>query len=649
MKIPPRLLTLTLCVLIAACGTDGMPQPTTDSDARGDATVAFVSGAELRFADGAGHVWGGIPIASPYSPATWSADGKQFAWLDKTNLHIVTAATGVEKSQPCPCAGLGWFGEGFATVSADGSALLVFDRDGNPSRVPLRRPMPYAWVGAGGRDQVAVVEPIPEERASYRGQGALTAVDAKGQERLMIEGDSAVSFWGGSTSPDGTRVATIEAPSSGACRTSSSVLMLNSTGTNPKSEALIPKDSTFAEAVLIEARRVTGQTWAGSSLVVTFGPGVECHRLFPERFLSYQVDDGRMRLLRTGALQLGFGAAGRSYAIEIGDDIDATKDPEVRGRLTLNWKDKAPVTLADTVATMWLTPAEQAAGRPEAQTQPSEERIRTDDHGKPLSQEIQDLMGKLITALDGEDQSTLTALCARCDTDTLALIRTRSGREKLRRTLRTHPVLESGALTFPGLTESRCVDGRGPDGTCTREQLHDIGLLGLTTDFDSTDFKERYSAPVQGSIVFTVDKDGSVHWVGQSTTAKYRQQLSGSGDEPYYFFTSADRSYVCGIDKKQALCQGATKPVPPRPESCEKVGPSWGAGMSVDTDGKVDFLCAGGVMFYPVGREPNDGDVLPPGKTITALGFTCAAEPDGFRCTRDSHGFRIAPTSNETF
>jgi Vacuolar protein sorting-associated protein 62 len=116
----------------------------------------------------------------------------------------------------------------------------------------------------------------------------------------------------------------------------------------------------------------------------------------------------------------------------------------------------------------------------------------------------------------------------------------------------------------------------------------------------------------------------------------------------FYYFKSADDTYGCGIAENEALCQGETQPLPPRPASCRE---SWGDGMFVDTAGKSDFVCAGGLIYGPSGRNPEPRDVLPPGSSITALGFTCAAEDGAIRCTHDAsgHGFHIAADSNEQF
>lgn len=119
----------------------------------------------------------------------------------------------------------------------------------------------------------------------------------------------------------------------------------------------------------------------------------------------------------------------------------------------------------------------------------------------------------------------------------------------------------------------------------------------------------------------------------------------------FYFFTSADKRYSCGIAAEVALCQGETQPVPPRPESCPEGGPNWGYGMSVDDAGKPDFVCAGGLIYGPLDRQPDERDVLRPDTAITAFDFRCAAVNDGVRCTHSptGHGFYIAARTNDRF
>ncbi|QFU92561.1 hypothetical protein YIM_37010 [Amycolatopsis sp. YIM 10] len=96
------------------------------------------------------------------------------------------------------------------------------------------------------------------------------------------------------------------------------------------------------------------------------------------------------------------------------------------------------------------------------------------------------------------------------------------------------------------------------------------------------------------------------------------------------------KHHLCGIAKDQVVCQGPTEPVPsPPPGVCDNPsGPSWGYGMYVDPAGKVDFLCAGGLMYGPSDGNPDEQDVLDPGRSLSAYGFTCAGEGPGIRCPR---------------
>lgn len=114
------------------------------------------------------------------------------------------------------------------------------------------------------------------------------------------------------------------------------------------------------------------------------------------------------------------------------------------------------------------------------------------------------------------------------------------------------------------------------------------------------------------------------------------------------YFTSPDGEFQCGIielpSRVEAGCQGATTPVPPRPESCMI---NWGSGIRVTGTGRGEFLCAGGLVYTSGGTDA----ALPVGKSVSSFGYTCASEPDTVTCRNDDtgHGFRIAQTSNETF
>jgi hypothetical protein len=154
-----------------------------------------------------------------------------------------------------------------------------------------------------------------------------------------------------------------------------------------------------------------------------------------------------------------------------------------------------------------------------------------------------------------------------------------------------------------------------------------------------------------GQVVEVWDIAGSISTCGSSRPETEPEPVDAERyhQGSFYFFTPPDGSYQCGIAQDTALCQGETQPVPPKPEDCQ-VG--WGYGMSVDGTGKADFLCAGGLIYGPLNRNPDDRDKLPSGRSITAFGFTCTAADDArIRCTHDAtgHGFLIAPTTNDRF
>ncbi|MET4047961.1 MULTISPECIES: DUF6636 domain-containing protein [unclassified Rhodococcus (in: high G+C Gram-positive bacteria)] len=117
-----------------------------------------------------------------------------------------------------------------------------------------------------------------------------------------------------------------------------------------------------------------------------------------------------------------------------------------------------------------------------------------------------------------------------------------------------------------------------------------------------------------------------------------------------YYFSSPDGQFQCGIvtlpSRTEAGCQGATTPVPPRPESCMI---SWGNGIRVTNEGAAEFMCSGGAVYTSGGAT-----IDPPlevGQQIVGDGYTCISAADGISCNNDEtgHGFRIAADSNETF
>ncbi|MFD4369884.1 DUF6636 domain-containing protein [Rhodococcus sp. NPDC058521] len=117
-----------------------------------------------------------------------------------------------------------------------------------------------------------------------------------------------------------------------------------------------------------------------------------------------------------------------------------------------------------------------------------------------------------------------------------------------------------------------------------------------------------------------------------------------------YYFSSPSGGFQCGIiklpNRTEAGCQGVTSPIPPKPDSCMV---SWGNGIRVENEGEGAFMCSGGLV-YTSGDEGGD-PVLPPGKDLSKLGYTCKTTEEDVTCVNDetSHGFTVATNSNETF
>jgi hypothetical protein len=652
-----RVTALVSAVLIAGCdgSTPADPQGGPATEPSDTPLVAFHQDDRMRFADSTGRVWSEVPVTSETPHATWSADSEHFAWLDDSRLHIVEAKTGEDHEQPCPCAGLGRIGDSFGTLSADGGALLLFDlgQGVESTRVPLPRPMATSSsVVAGGADQLVVVEPIPEEKAAYRGQSALLAMGRDGTVRPMIDGDSAVSLWNGFISPDNNRIATIDSPSSGACSTTPGLLVLDSTTINRKAERSVPGDAAMAGALLGDVRLITGVTWADDGVVVTFGPNPSCQANYRTRYVTYHLKGSTWQYLRSGLLAAGFGGHGRAYGIELAEDIKVPVAKALSGKLVLTGADGARKELGEGVKALWPTPQEQQAGRPAPSGSASAD-ITVTERGEPLDDRFQALAKQVSKALESNDSQALGELCAKCDSDTLELIKTPEGRDRLRGSLTAHPAVARGAATFPGLSLLACVDAPTGADACTTQQIQDSGTLALPPESSSFDNPGSvYSAPVKGSVRFTLDDSGTARWVGKSISAKdfLQKRIPGLPYEEQYYFRSPDGAYACGFTKLMTGCQGKTTPVPPRPASCAE-GPGWGYGISIDATRKVDFLCAGGVMFYPVGRTSQESDKLAEGQTVSAMGYTCTAVATGMRCLHDEsgHGFEITPTSNKIF
>lgn len=647
------LTALLVSTVVASC--TGAPSPASETGPFDSTTavLAFHQGDRVRFANASGRVWGDIPATAP--DWAWSADGRHLSWLDENRLHVVDSATGEDQSQPCPCSGLGRLGNRFATLSSSGAALLLFTPGAETERVPLSRTMPYASVVTGGEDRVMIAEPIPEELSDYRDQSALAEVDASGIVTSMIEGKAEVSARTGATSPAGTRIAIIDAPSGDGCYTKAGVLSLRYQEQNPAWERAIPSDEPYTTAVLDEVNLITGVHWAGDDLVVVFGPKPTCHILLNSRYVAYRLTNGEWEHLATGVSDLGFGAQGRSYTVEIPDHAE-TKDDNPYGTLVITTAAGARKEVGSDVEAFVLTPAEEAAGVVKARAIPKPEAVaRTTDHGEPIPTAYQDLAQQIAAALDANDTAALESLCAKCDEQTRQQITTEEGRAALRRLLRTHPAVDDRSATFPGVAVKRCVDVPQSDEACTKEQIHDIGLLdveaGVAIDIPPGPL---YLAPATNSMRFTLDKSHAAQWMGRSKSAeRYKNEPLYPYTLESYFFTTPDGEYHCAFTAVIAGCHGVTTPIPPRPASCGQ-SRSWGGGMFVDPAGKTGFLCSGGVISWPkdsLTDEPPQDDHLTPGQRVSAMGYTCTAGEHEMRCSHDAtgHGFRMAPDSNEQF
>ena len=512
-----------LAVGLSACTSGG---PATGSTvAPGPAVLVFEqAGGAMRFADASGRVWGDVPATDLTGSPVWSADGRRVAWLDKAGLHIVDATTARDTAQPCPCNGLARLGDQFATLSSDNSELLLFDGNGTTRRVALNLSTQWAGVGAGGTDDVTVEVVPPDSMGAPRGEDILESVDARGHLRATMAGSALVSYESGFTSPDGRTTAVIDSPSDGACWTIPTVDVLDDHVANPAPQTLFPAhDRNFVQAVLGTMRTITNIDWAGNGIVVTFGPN-GCQTQGARRYVTYDLVDGSWRYLRNGASSVGFGADGRSYAIELSDPIGIdphSPDATVAGTLVSTSKQGARTVLGRRVLSFWATPADQSAGR--AVSGPSTV-VATDttDRGTPVDAKYRAVADRIEHALATDDTAALTGLCAQCDPQTLAMLGSASGRAQLLLALRTHPAADDGSVTYPGLAIEECVDGIGAKHPCTPQQLVDIGTLGLPALLELPDGSIEgvaYSAGVAGSVRLALGSNGAVHWAGQSTAA----------------------------------------------------------------------------------------------------------------------------------
>jgi hypothetical protein len=102
---------------------------------------------------------------------------------------------------------------------------------------------------------------------------------------------------------------------------------------------------------------------------------------------------------------------------------------------------------------------------------------------------------------------------------------------------------------------------------------------------------------------------------------------------------SIDCVYV-DIDPNQPFlrCQTAfdLKPLPPKPADCDL---DWGGGLRLESDGKVDVVCAGDTVT-------GDYTTLAYGKIWQKNGLRCVSRRRGLTCTsRNGKGFFLSSRS----
>jgi lysophospholipase L1-like esterase len=215
-----------------------------------------------------------------------------------------------------------------------------------------------------------------------------------------------------------------------------------------------------------------------------------------------------------------------------------------------------------------------------------------------------------------------------------------------------NPAITSVDGVTAGSPMWRLMLGAGSEIAFTEESRRLGGVIVSAHAYTRCDVGNLGDPPIEGVVSDPADWTGEVMAVGD------RPELAcaPTGPQPvppaqyfhdfFYFFTH--NGYLCGIAEEHAVCQGETSPVPPQPADCRE---GWGYGMGVEKSGAVDFLCAGGLMYGPPDRNPDDRDALPDGRSLSAYGFTCSVSGPEVRCVHDAtgHGFAIAPTTNDRF
>jgi hypothetical protein len=114
-------------------------------------------------------------------------------------------------------------------------------------------------------------------------------------------------------------------------------------------------------------------------------------------------------------------------------------------------------------------------------------------------------------------------------------------------------------------------------------------------------------------------------------------------------FRAAGKIY-CLLSKQggpQARCdiKKHSYRVPPKPSTC--IDHSYGIGAFILGNAKADYVCTG----QPLWLNPEPGDVLAAGKSVSLGPVSCSILTSGVRCTNESsgHGFKISAKKLKLF
>ncbi|MEU6025174.1 hypothetical protein [Micromonospora sp. NPDC047134] len=541
-----RVLTgaLVPLLLMASACTSSMPEPEpTRAAGSREPVLVFRIGQTLHVSDGDGNVKELVTMDSDPEQVLWSPDGARLAWASTregesgSTVYVVDTATGAVRSYPCPCRGLAFLGDDLATVSADGTGLILISAQGDTSRVAFRKPITtrntaegaamFARVVAGGRDQVAVKVPLDVYKTGIRAQSTLMSVDRAGTVTEMLHNQKGAAVWEALGSPAGDRIAWLDMPSSGACWHSQRIVDLGYANAKPTDPAM-PTDEPFHRAHLPDQQTVLSYSWAGAGVVQTFGPvGAECQVMYPFRLVSYYREGGTWTHLATGLLGIAFGADGRTARLEPAaaeGPIESPNDTRrYTGRLVLSVPGADDRMLAENVEFFAFTPAQAAAAQvmpASTPPTPTAEPAGTDERGTPLSGPLYDLVREVWTAADSGDAAALLALCTSCDAATRTWL-AKDGGAKVQRLLTSHPRRMADSLTYPGLAVEVCADTSGSGATaanaqtCTPEQLEDVVTLGIEPEVDLDYPTYGYRQPATESLLFRLD-GGIPVWAGRA-------------------------------------------------------------------------------------------------------------------------------------